>query len=496
MKENGVNGFHMGIGNLKMITEKQILNRVNVLSFGLISMVFYLMAYYSVSEFFPNSTPVHHDDYTNYSSAAAGLTWTWTRPLSTWIIFLLSSLGPDWLIWAVRLFTVMYVFLSWKILTEVWLPRPQWMTLILFAMASLSSPIVVEYARYTGMITHMISGSLGLASVYFMFKNDREKNDTWLYVSIILFVFSALAKEDFILFCVFSFIYVLLKSKKPIKKQAVIGLIGLSCALLMVAGAKFLAASSFLGTSDEHSSYFLDASPSNVAMTVWRYLTGAGHPSMTVHGAIIAGVMICSSGIALILILRDRTIPKTLYFVGAALTLIAPYSVLPNHVNAYYELIWLPFILGAACVALSEVINTDVEITRRTYLASTILIALCVSLFVVDAVGRTSIAHWYDVVGADNAKLFRHLEDNREAINSAPSVCVSGANAFSPWYLHNGEYLRVVIGLHSVWHIITDKNSQLYPGFQQAAASSRGRIIVSDASEANASCLKLQIGAL
>lgn len=479
-----------------MISGKINLYRLNALSFGLILIVFYLMAYCSVSNLYPSSIPVHHDDYTNYSSAASGLAWTWTRPLSTWLIFVLSSIGPDWLIWAVRLLTVMYVFLSWKILTVVWQPRSHWTMLSLFAVSSLSSPIIAEYARYTGMLTHMLSGSLGLASVYFLFKNDRKKNDNWLYFSVILFVLSALAKEDFILFYIFSFVYVMIKTKKPIKKQVVIGLVGLSVALMMVAGAKFIAASSFLGTRDEYASYFFSASPSSVATTVWRYLTGAGHPSMTMHGEIIATIMISSSVVALFLIIRDKAIPKTLYFVGAALTLIAPYSVLPNHVNAYYEIIWLPFILGSACVALAEIINTGMEITRSKYLAFTIFIALCVSLIVVDAVGRTSIANWYDVVGADNEKLFRHLEENRVAINSAPSVCVYGANAFSPWYLHNGEYLRVVIGLHSVWHIVTDKSSPLYPGFQQAAASSQGRIIVTEASEANESCLKLEIGAL
>gem|GEM_PF-5752252 len=54
----------------------------------MISAVFYLMAYYSVSDYLPNAIPVHHDDYTNYSSAADGLAWSWIRPLSTWMIFL------------------------------------------------------------------------------------------------------------------------------------------------------------------------------------------------------------------------------------------------------------------------------------------------------------------------------------------------------------------------------------------------------------------------
>jgi hypothetical protein len=478
---------------MNSMSKHQQSSRVNILSFALVSAVFYLMAYYSVSDFLPGSIPVHHDDYTNYSSAAAGLAWSWIRPLSNWLIFVFSSLGPDWLIWAVRIFTATYVFLCWKILIEVLQPRQYWITLVLFAMASLSSPIVAEYARYTGMVTHMMSGCLGLAAVYFLFKDDREDSGIWLYVSVMLLLLSALAKEDFILFYVFSFAYVLLRSKKAIKKRAMIGLIGLAVSVMMVAGAKFLAASSFLGTSDAQSSYFFDTSPTSVATTVWRYLIGAGHPAMTVHGQIIATVMIFSSILTLILILRDRVVPKTLYVVGAALTLIAPYSVLPNHVNAYYELIWLPFIIGSVYVALAEVINTSAATPRRAYLACAALAALCVSLNVVDAAGRASVAHWYDAVGSDNAKVFKHLEDNRGAINSAPSVCVYGANAFSPWYMHNGQYLETVMGLHTIWHIVIDKSTPLYPGFQQGAASSKGRVIVSDTSEANASCLKLQI---
>lgn len=465
---------------------------LNILSFALISAIFYLMAYYSVSDFLPSSVPVHHDDYTNYSSAAGGLAWSWIRPLSTWLIFVFSSMGPDWLIWAVRIFTATYVFLSWKILIEVMQPRQYWITLLLFAIASLSSPIVAEYARYTGMVTHMMSGCLGLAAVYFLFKDDREENDTWLYVSVAFLLLSTLAKEDFILFYVFSFAYVLFKSGKPIKKRILTGLIGLAVSLLMVASAKFLAASSFLGASDAQSSYFIDTSPTGVATTVWRYLTGAGHPAMLIHGKIIAVAMIFSSIVALIVMLRDRTVPKTLYVIGAALTLIAPYSVLPNHVNAYYELIWLPFIIGSVYVALAEVMKTSTTPPLRAYLACALLAALCALLYVVDTPGRLSIAHWYDAVGSDNAKIFKRLEDNKAAINAAPSVCVYGANAFSPWYMHSGQYLETVMGLHTVWNIVIDETSPLYPGLQQGAVSSKGRVVLIH-TEAIADCLKLSI---
>ncbi|VVO02258.1 hypothetical protein PS718_02761 [Pseudomonas fluorescens] len=466
---------------------------VNILTFALISAVFYYMAYYSVSDLLPGSVPVHHDDYTNYSSAAGGLALSWIRPLSTWLIYIFSSQGPDWLIWAVRFFTVTYVFLAWKILIEVVRPRQQWITLVLFALAALCSPIVAEYARYTGMVTHMMSGCLGLAAVYCLFKSERETNDGWLYASVALLVMSTLAKEDFILFYVFSYAYVMVKSKKPVKRRLLIGLTGLAISLVMVAGAKFLAASSFLGASDAQSSYFIDTSITGVANTVWRYLTGAGHPAMIIHGKIIAAAFIFASIVALIVLVRDRQIPKSLYVVGATLTLIAPYSVLPNHVNAYYELIWLPFIIGAVFVSLAELLITGKPPVVRSYAACALLAALALMLNVTDSPGRFSVAQWYDAVGADNEKILKQLADNKTAINEASSVCVYGANAFSPWYMHSGQYLETVMGLHTEWNVVADKSSALYPGFQQGAVSSKGRIHVIDAFDAEANCLKLTL---
>ncbi|NWD67680.1 hypothetical protein HX870_08755 [Pseudomonas gingeri] len=466
---------------------------LNILSFVLVSVVFYWMAYYSVSGLLPNSIPIHHDDYSNYSLLANGVAWSWIRPLSTWLIYLLSSLGPDWLIWTVRILTATYVFLCWKILIEVVQPRQYWITLALFAMASLSSPIVAEYARYTGMVTHMMSGCLGLAAVYCLFKDDREENDNWLYVSVALLLLSTLAKEDFILFYAFSFAYILLKSKKALKKRPLVGLVGLVISLLIVAGSKFFAASPFLGISDAQSPYLVDISPSGVVATVWRYLRWDEHPVMAVHGRIISMALIFSSVVAMIVLLRDRTIPKTLYIVGAILTLIAPYSVLPNHVNPYYELIWLPFIITSVYVALTELLNMNTVTRLRTYLVCAALAAFAIPLYLTDTPRRFNVAHWYDTQESNNIKVFKRLEDNKAAINTASSVCVYGADSFSPWYMHRGQYLETVMDLHTAWKIVIDKSSPLYPGFQIGAASSKGRIVVIDPSDANTNCLKLSI---
>jgi hypothetical protein len=90
--------------------------------------------------------------------------------------------------------------------------------------------------------------------------------------------------------------------------------------------------------------------------------------------------------------------------------------------------------------------------------------------------------------------VLKYLEENKAAIDAAPSVCVYGANSFSPWYMHSGQYLQTVMGLHTVWNIVIDKNSPLYPGMQLGASSSKGSVVVRDTSEVNADCLKLTIG--
>jgi hypothetical protein len=479
--------------SMNLMKKTLISRHVNLLSYALICAIFYVMAYYSVSALLPSSIPAHHDDYANYALASGGLTWSWNRPLSTWAIYIFSSMGPEYLSWAVRIFTATYVFLCWKILVQVLQPRQYWITLVLFAVASLSSPIVAEYARYTGMVTHMMSGCLGLAAVYFVFKDDRETSNVWLYASVALLLLSTLAKEDFILFYAFSFAYILIRSKNPVKKRIIVGLIGLAASLLMVAGAKFLAASSFLGENDVHSPYFIDISVTSVAATVWRYLTGTGHSTMIGHGRIVAAAIVFSGIVALYVLVRDKQIPKTLYIVGAALTLIAPYSVLPNHVNPYYELIWLPFIIGGVYVALTELLKINSANSISAYVTCALLATITILLYVVDTPGRSAIANWYNVIALDNTRVLKQLDENKTVINAAPSVCVYGAGAFSPWYMHSGQYLDTVMGLHTVWNIVVDKNSPLYPGFQLGANSSHGKVVVTDEADVNASCIKISI---
>lgn len=459
----------------------------------IIALVFFWMAYYSVSPIAPNALPVHHDDYSNYSLGARPFDWSWIRPLSNGLIHFLSSLGPEQLIWTVRLFTILYVFFAWKILSEVLNVRYYVASVTLFAVAVLATPIIAEYARYTGMITHTMSGCLGLAAAYFLFVDARKQGNGYLYLSAVLVVLSALAKEDFILFYAFTLVYLLLKSPKPKAQRAIVGTAALLLALAAVAGAKFFAASSFLGETNAQSSYFIDTSPTGVTRTVVHYLLGASHPAMLQHGYVIfAAFVIAALGI-IALSIRDRSLSPIAYPVGAGLAIMAPYSVLPNHVNAYYEVIWTPFIIGAVYVTVVEFSKRAFP-ARQGILGLATLAVLAVVLYGTDTPGRKSVAAWYDNVAAANRQSFDTLMANKAAINAAPATCVIGASPFSPWYMHGGYYLSFVLDLQTVWHVSMDPASPYYPGMQQGAAASNGTVVI-EPTAPSADCLTITLGA-
>lgn len=462
--------------------------------FGL---VFYISAYFSVTDVLPSAVPVHHDDYTNYAAGGSPWTWSWIRPLSTLLIHFLAQIGPDWLIWSVRLLVLIFVFLVWKLICEFYRPVYYWSTLILFAVGSFSTPIIVEYARYTGMITHLLSGCFGLLAVYFLLREvDNSQKSYGVQLSFFFLILSVLAKEDFILLYAVSFVYVVVLLRTGRKRVLGWGIAGLIFCMVLIASAKFMASSNFLGVVDTTSTYYVDMSPVSIAQTVWLYLIGARHPAMTSHGLVVAGCFVFSASAVVVLYVCRRSVPSAAYFVVATLSIIAPYSLLPNHVNAYYELLWLPMLIASCLMAMIELLRMFTRISPKWRAGGALfaLVLLVGALMVIDYPGRKSVAAWYDSVSAINDNTIKLLYSQKDHINSVQNVCISGANSFSPWYMHNGKYLSYVIGIHAKWHIIIDLSSPLYAGMRAGANASNGQtILVSGAELPSVQCLHINL---
>jgi hypothetical protein len=451
---------------------------VDLAALAVFALLFFLLEYASVSGVLPSSVPVHHDDYTNYAAGAAWM-FSWVRPLSSYAIHALAAMGPDWLINGVRVLAIVFVFLCWKLFERIARPAHYWPTLVAFGIGCLSTPVAAEYGRYTGMITHLLSGCLGMAAAGLLFLEPARRNASALAASALAIVLSALAKEDFLLFYGLALAYAAIRAESGQRRAMLAwGGAGLLVSLAMVAGVKFGASSSFLAGGDDSAPYRIVANPLSVATVAWSYLGGGGHPAMATHGQVIRLCFLCAAAMAALGSLRARAPTPAAFFLLAALTLIAPYSVLPNHVNAYYELIWLPMLLASFYCGSMELASWRLPDGRAASAAGMVFFLLIGALAVLDFPGRKSIAAWYDSVGANNRRNLQVLRWMRPSLQGQQDVCVTGADSFSPWFMHDGGYLRNVVGLDTRWHLKVSPDAPQYAGLRAGADASAGRTLL------------------
>lgn len=446
--------------------------------------IFYVCAYLSVTNMPPSSIPVHHDDYNNYAKTLNFEDFSFIRPVSTFVIQLLSSIDPLLLIWSIRFLTVLYVFQIFYISEKFFDLKLNSAVKILTTILIFSSPIIVEYARYTGMITHLTSGNLAVFAGIILYFSIVQNSCKILVFSILMMALSVLAKEDYILWYILLSMYMLFFKKIELSKRYLFILIlGILFLSFLIIASKIFVSSSFLGVPDASSTYYVNVMPSSILGTMCSYLGGANHPSMYMHGQviIISFLVALVLGIAFIKHNQGRTFALVLF----AVSVLVPYSVLPNHVNAYYEMIWLPFIYLGLTSALLDLSN---KLTVKIKIVIPILLVLVIVASYLDFFGRKSIASWYDTISASNQKVLDALQSSKSEINIKKIVCIDGADSFSPWYMHNGGYLENVMDIKSKW-VIIPKTSDLIGGFKMAEQMSKN-IQVAEKCDTNMTVLK------
>lgn len=482
----------VNIADADFLTKRDLVSWLGLLA------IFFISAYVSVGAGMPSSTPVHHDDYTNYAAAATSFNWSVIRPLSSAVIHLLSWAGPEWLIGAVRLLTVTYVWLIWKLFTLLVPSRSRltgFITFLFYGVCVFSTPIIPEYARYTGMITHLISGSLGVLAVLLVIATSAGRSVTWLRISGIVILLSVFAKEDFVILYALTILVAAAANQSRARPILIYGGSAVVLCLLIITGTKLLGNSAFLGQSGPDSSYYLSLAPSSIVKALFVYLTGASHPAMNGHAVIIATYTVIITLIAVTILLRYKRFSWTAYFICASFAVAFPYALLPNHINAYYELIWLPFLVAGSLAALFDAISRLVPIRFSNYqpaLSLVILTFTSIPLLAADLLGRKSIAAWYEQIAEQNSRNLSALRADLEKSPDANIICVTGATAFSPWYMHNGAYLTYVLGKDATWRIEAAEDSPLYAGFQISAQNSTSRIIIVPPTEnPDTSCLRV-----
>lgn len=302
------------------------------------------------------SHPVHHDDYTNLAQGlGAGLALT-VRPVSTLAIAAVADLGPKLAYTAQHLLVVLCVWLALRF-TELYVRDGRPLPPLGYAAAGIAAfafPAMVDYTKYFGLLTNLTSAAFALAAmcVFAGVRLRPERAGPRIAAGFALAALSFWAKEDFALPLLGTAFGIAVTGGR-------LRWLGITAAL----GALFAAAVAFnrlhgsdfvRGSRQPDHPYYVDLAPSSLWKTFAAMFVDPQPPYTWALLGLAAGV----TALAVAAGRADAGTKLRLALLPAiGLSVLAPYTIFPNHAYAYYAFLptaMLAAALAAAAYALTE----------------------------------------------------------------------------------------------------------------------------------------------
>ncbi|MFN7919858.1 MAG: hypothetical protein U0Q16_07155 [Bryobacteraceae bacterium] len=393
--------------------------------------------------------PVHHDDFRNLSWIHPTLPEP-ARPVSGFLLTLLSSFGIPTYYIALHALVVAYAALVIAALARLFHLRPAPPALAFAAaLALLSVETMVEFSKYTGLITGLLSGVTGAAAVALLL--SRPSRPATLAGAIALTALSGFSKEDFLLPILIT-ATLLAWEQRDRRSIALLGAIG----LLTAAVFAYNRSVSAVYTSGASQFYRQDFRLSSIAMVAEQYL-------LTSRGAAIAALLQLATLTWNVIAARPIPWPRMLAFHAIATSIALPYLCLPGHTAPYYVFHWAPWQLAGGILVLWKL--------RPGIPAAAAIAALVLCSIALTQSTRRSIVEWYRTNQTVNRNIVRTLEANRALIAPHPTAAVEGAPPLSPWFATSGEFLVNRFGFPNRWLIRTPLDGSFAREFQARAGS-------------------------
>lgn len=416
-----------------------------ILLAGYVLMMFILTPNNSVIGF-----PIHHDDYDNLSRTNRPRL-TGPRPVSYFAYYLVNHFGRSATYLCLHLFTMLYPFLVLVFLTIFCRLDVSFFRTAAFALLCFSSSSVVESGKYTGMMTSQVSMLFGVGALIAFHLSHTRKEWVWLFVGATSFALSVFAKEDFILPVLCIAVYHLAsprisKGRALVEIASVIGV----CALLYIHTSLFKDNVYVKGDSDPSAPYFVNLEFWSVAR-VFRHYVGVTLPNWPVRIAFLI------AGMAWLLKGWWR---EYLALAAVAVGLIAPYTVLPNHIFNFYSTNWVCWWVGL--IAFTPIPFRLPRLQRATYRILAGAMALVVFSVTWDTqTTRVSVSQWYETMIRKNQRMVKSLLRHQRELGTVPSVGIVGVTDLSPWLKHQGEFL-CQLGLTNQWIVFVPPDLPWY----------------------------------
>jgi hypothetical protein len=399
------------------------------------------------------ATPVHHDDFSNL--AHTKYMWYAWRPVSYEVLLTLSQLGISVYYSTLHVLIIVYAFLSLCVLRRLLgVPNLPALVLLPVAAAMLSYERTVEYSKYTGLITNLLSGVFAVSAMALMVAcaMPRKGPPSPGYITVAAVWMSAAlsfwSKEDFLPPVLFLAAYLTwqihadgrLESRSLVRRWFVM-LAGLAVEMVLL----------FLYNRDVHSAFTESVSGSykpdfallSILRTAFTYIV------MT-PGAKMAFLLAASTLVWNCFASNPIQWSRLLAFLALASAIALPYLCLPNHVFPYYALNWTVWEAGGGLLAIWKLWPG-----KRSGAAIAILAVACL---IVTQPGRAVISVWYSERAEVNRNILKSLATHRAGLEPYPAVVVEGAPLYGPWFGNTGDFLKNRLHLDHVWLVRVPKD--------------------------------------
>ncbi len=431
--------------------------------------VLFISAFYYVVNFIltPNDFfPVHQDDYILLGRGFRDMAVFIERPVTLNFVYLVAEIGvlPTFLlVSAIVVFVPIVVINFFELLFGL---RYRWYSLILFAAICFGHFSAFENGKYLGSVVG-ISGLLGSLTLLSMLIAWKEKSKKFTLFAVIGYGLTCFSREDFLLppLVLLSFFYLStflrFDSNNPNenltfyrKNLLFIGGAMTILALLSVifsamVGSRF--ASMFSSSLVANDPYAVQLTISSV-MAAFHKLTLQFIPGPTFFAlfGLIVGWFVFQKK-------RMELIVSSLLI----LSIILPYTIIPNNLPSYRVVSWLPWFAAFGCMTGQVIVEKIRE--RLGALAWLFGVGLLFSssfyVLMQFDIERQTIAGWYVGQQSLNKNILETLQRNSDLISREKVVAIRGVEGLSPWGNTDSEYLRNKLGYKNKWVILVNQNS-------------------------------------
>lgn len=396
------------------------------------------------------------DDYHGLSFQFSSISWHNPRPVFYFLAPFFAHLGLTGYYLLVLFLVILSAAAVFRFVQKFFSCNIPIEWIFLYGVLVFSFPFIIDVSKFLGIIINLCSALFALISMFSLLKGYRENKTSFFILAALFYTLSLFTKEDFILPNILLIAYLFLFEKIEIDinlyhRKIKLFLFSAYTIISIIALAlfnKYIVHSVFTGMSTSLSApYAVNLAFSSVFKVYMHYLISNVYSIILTISALLIFIL-CLFFTAV------ETRIKLFFLLLIILSLIMPYSVLPNHTAYFYICNWLPWQSAVIVFGLFFLTAGWNKQTKYIFVA-----VFSILLIPISYPHRNYTSVRYEADAQRNKNMVSTLIYYKKKLNQESYVGVINVTHFATWLIGNGDYFRNNLGLTPRWLVFVDNNS-------------------------------------